>query len=87
LGPQGLRERVESVALLPELTELGVHLVEGVVLVAGAVLELLTKTNKCRAARSKRGNDKIKGKNNSILPGKRATPGHRGSAVPRSTPG
>jgi hypothetical protein len=41
LGPQGLRERVESVALLPEFAELGVHLVEGAVLVAGAVLELL----------------------------------------------
>jgi 2-keto-4-pentenoate hydratase len=41
LGPQGLRERVESVTLLPELAELGVHLVKGTVLVTGAVLELL----------------------------------------------
>jgi hypothetical protein len=41
LGPQGLRERFESIALLPELAELGFHLVEGIVLVAGAVLELL----------------------------------------------
>jgi hypothetical protein len=45
LGPQGLRERVERIALLLELTELGVHLVEGAVLVAGAVLELLPPTD------------------------------------------
>jgi hypothetical protein len=45
LGPQGLRERVESVVLLPELADLGVHLVEGTVLVAGAVLELLPPTD------------------------------------------
>jgi hypothetical protein len=42
------------------------------------------ETNKRRAARSKHRNDKIKEKNNSILPGKRATPGRRGSAAPRS---
>jgi hypothetical protein len=41
LGPQGLRERVEGVTLLPEPAKLGTHLVEGAVLVAGAVLELL----------------------------------------------
>jgi hypothetical protein len=41
LGPQGLRKGVEGVTLLPELVELGTHLVEGTVLVAGAVLELL----------------------------------------------
>jgi hypothetical protein len=40
-GPQSLREGVESVALLPELAELGAHLVEGAVPVAGAVLQLL----------------------------------------------
>jgi 2-keto-4-pentenoate hydratase len=37
--------RFKSVALLPELAELGVHLVEGAVLVAGAVLELLPPAN------------------------------------------
>jgi hypothetical protein len=42
LGPQGLRERVEGVTLLPEPAELGTHLVEGAVLVAGTVLELLS---------------------------------------------
>jgi hypothetical protein len=41
LGPQGFRKGVEGVTLLPELAELGTHLVKGVVLVAGAVLELL----------------------------------------------
>jgi hypothetical protein len=46
LGPQGLRERVEGVTLFPELAELGTHLVEGTVLVAGAVLELLLPTNR-----------------------------------------
>jgi hypothetical protein len=45
LGPQGLRERVESVTLLPELAELGTHLVESAVLVAGTVLELLSPTD------------------------------------------
>jgi hypothetical protein len=41
LGPQGLRKGVEGVTLPPELAKLGTHLVEGAVLVAGAVLELL----------------------------------------------
>jgi hypothetical protein len=45
LGPQGLLERVEGVTLLPELAELGTHLVEGAILVAGAVLELLPPTD------------------------------------------
>jgi hypothetical protein len=45
LGPQGLRERVEGVTLLPELTELGAHLVKGAILVADAVLELLPPTD------------------------------------------
>jgi hypothetical protein len=45
LGPQGLRERVEGVTLLPELAELGTHPVEGAILVAGAVLELLPLTD------------------------------------------
>jgi hypothetical protein len=39
LGPQGVRERVEGVTLLPEMAELGTHLV------AGAVLELLPPTD------------------------------------------
>jgi hypothetical protein len=46
LGPQGLREGVEGVTLLPELAELGTHLVEGTVLVTGAVLELLPPTDR-----------------------------------------
>jgi hypothetical protein len=45
LGPQGLRERVEGVTLLPELAELGTHPVEGAILVVGAVLELLPPTD------------------------------------------
>jgi hypothetical protein len=46
LGPQGLRKRVEGVTLLLELAELGTHLVEGAVLVAGTVLELLSPTDR-----------------------------------------
>jgi hypothetical protein len=38
LGLQGLREGVESVALLPEPVELGAQLVEGAVPVAGVLL-------------------------------------------------
>jgi hypothetical protein len=45
LGPQGLRKRVEGVTLLPELAKLGTHLVEGAILIAGAVLELLLPTD------------------------------------------
>jgi hypothetical protein len=45
LGPQGLRERVEGVTLLPEVAELGTHLVEGTIFVASAVLELLPPTD------------------------------------------
>jgi hypothetical protein len=45
LGPQGIRERVEGVTLLPEMAELGTHLVEGVIPVAGVVLELLPPTD------------------------------------------
>jgi hypothetical protein len=44
-GPQGVGERVEGVAPLPELVELGAHLIEGAVLIAGAVLELLSPTS------------------------------------------
>jgi hypothetical protein len=44
-GPEGVGERVEGIAPLPELVELGVHLVEGAVLVAGAALELLSPTS------------------------------------------
>jgi hypothetical protein len=43
-GPQGISERVEGVAPLLELAELGAHLVKGGVLVAGAELELLSPT-------------------------------------------
>jgi hypothetical protein len=45
LGPQGFRERVEGVTLLLELALLGAHLIEGAILVAGAVLELLPTTD------------------------------------------
>jgi hypothetical protein len=45
LGPQGVRERAEGVTLLPELVKLGTHLVEGAILVAGTVLELLPPTD------------------------------------------
>jgi hypothetical protein len=44
-GPQGLRERVEGIMLLPEVAELGTHLVERAILVAGAMLELLPPTD------------------------------------------
>jgi hypothetical protein len=44
-GPEGIGERVEGVAPLPEPVELGVHLIKGVVLVAGAALELLSPTS------------------------------------------
>jgi hypothetical protein len=44
-GPQGVGKRVEGVAPLPELAELGAHLVEGAVLVAGEELELLSPTS------------------------------------------
>jgi hypothetical protein len=43
---QGLRKGVESVALLAKLAELGTHLAEGAVPVAGAVLELLPPTDR-----------------------------------------
>jgi hypothetical protein len=44
-GPEGVGERVEGVAPLPELVELGGRLVEGAVLVAGAALKLLSPTS------------------------------------------
>jgi hypothetical protein len=44
-SPEGVSERVESAASLSELVELGVHPIEGVVLVVGAALELLAPTN------------------------------------------
>jgi hypothetical protein len=44
-GPEGVGKRVESAAPLPELVDLGVHPVEGVVFVVGAALELLAPTN------------------------------------------
>jgi hypothetical protein len=47
-SPQGLREGVEGVALFPELAELGAHLVEGAVPVAGAELQLLPPADEDR---------------------------------------
>jgi hypothetical protein len=47
-GPQGVGECIEGVAPLPELAELGAHLIEGAVFVAGAVLELLPPTDQNR---------------------------------------
>jgi hypothetical protein len=44
-GPEGVGERVEGIAPLPELVELVIHLVEGAVLVTGAALELLSPTS------------------------------------------
>jgi hypothetical protein len=44
-SPEGVGERVEGAASLPEMVELGVHPIEGAVLVAGAALELLAPTN------------------------------------------
>jgi hypothetical protein len=44
-GPEGVGQRIEGVAPLPELVELGGHLLEGAVLVAGAALELLSPTS------------------------------------------
>jgi hypothetical protein len=44
-GPQGVGERVEGVAPLPELAEHSTHLVKGGVLVAGAELKLLSPTS------------------------------------------
>jgi 2-keto-4-pentenoate hydratase len=45
LGSQGVREHVKGVTLLPKMAELGTHLVEGAIIVAGAVLELLPPTD------------------------------------------
>jgi hypothetical protein len=45
-GPQGICERVEGIALLPELAELGTHPVKDAILVAGAILELLPPTDR-----------------------------------------
>jgi hypothetical protein len=45
-SPQGIGERVKGVASLPELAELGAHLIEGATLAAGAVLELLSPTSR-----------------------------------------
>jgi hypothetical protein len=44
-GPEGVGKRVEGAASLTELVELGVHLIEGAVLVAGTALELLSTTS------------------------------------------
>jgi hypothetical protein len=45
-SPQGIGERVEGVAPLPELAELSARLIEGVVFITGAVLELLSPTSR-----------------------------------------
>jgi hypothetical protein len=45
VGPQGLDEGVESVALLLEPVELGAHLVDGAIHVPGADLQLLPPAN------------------------------------------
>jgi hypothetical protein len=44
-GSEGVGESVKGVAPLPELMELGGHLIKGAVLIAGAVLELLSPTS------------------------------------------
>jgi hypothetical protein len=44
-GPEGVGERVEGVAPLLELMELGGHLIKGAVLLVGAVLDLLSPTS------------------------------------------
>jgi hypothetical protein len=44
-GPEGVGERIEGVAPPPEQVELSGHLIKGAVLVAGAVLELLSPTS------------------------------------------
>jgi hypothetical protein len=44
-GSKGVGESVEGVAPLPEQMELGGHLIEGAVLIAGVVLELLSPTS------------------------------------------
>jgi hypothetical protein len=44
-GPQGLREGIESVTLLPELAKLSAHLSKSAVPVVGAVLQLLPPAN------------------------------------------
>jgi hypothetical protein len=45
-SPEGVGERVEGTASLPDLVELGVHPIEGAVLVAGTALELLSPTTR-----------------------------------------
>jgi hypothetical protein len=57
-GPQGLCEDVKSVALLPELAELGAHLVEGTVPVAGAELQLLPSADEIHECRTTKTNTK-----------------------------
>jgi hypothetical protein len=47
-GPQGHDKGVEGVALLLEPVEFGAHLVEGVVSVLGADLQLLPPANEDR---------------------------------------
>jgi C4-dicarboxylate transporter len=44
-SPEGVGERVEGAASLPDLVKLGVHPIEGAVLVAGTALELLSPTS------------------------------------------
>jgi hypothetical protein len=76
--------------LLAKLAELGAHLVEGAVPVAGVVLQLLPsvdETRKCHTTKTSTKTARSKEKSNSILPGKHAAPGRRESAAPRSAPG
>jgi hypothetical protein len=49
-GLEGIGERIEGIAPLPELVELGSHLVEGAVLVAGATLELRASASASKAS-------------------------------------
>jgi hypothetical protein len=44
-GPEGVSERIKGIAPLPELMKLGGYLIEGAVLIAGTVLELLSPTS------------------------------------------
>jgi hypothetical protein len=47
-GPQGVGERVEGIAPLPETAKLSTHLVERAILVTGAMLELLSPADQNR---------------------------------------
>jgi hypothetical protein len=57
-GPQGLREGVESDALLPEPVELGAQLVEGTIPVAGVLLQLLPSADEAHECHTTKTNTK-----------------------------